>query len=560
MFHRKITTSVSVALSTLCLVGVGPEAGAQPATPKTAAARSEWVWLGREGRLRYKQTERGDRIPDFSHAGYGGGGVAIPDVRVAITLKPQPGDDTRRIQAAIDQVGEQPLDERGFRGAVLLEAGDYELADQIQIRHSGIVLRGAGDGEGGTTLRVTGKSDSFWSRAIEVGAETGEWREVEGTRTEVVDDYVPVGTHRIKVADASRLNVADKVLVLRRANEQWVSDLGMDRIPPDPGGNENVQWDAKDYQYRYDRVITGIEGHVITLDAPLGDAIDRRYGGGAVFRYEFPERISHVGIEHLRAIAEINGPRDEDGDHIRMFVNIDRAENVWVRNVTTYHFGFGQVRTMRASKWVTVQDSKALDPAARIAGSRRYGFYLSGQLALVQRCFANDDRHAFAWNQHTLGPNVFLDCEAIGSHVDSGPHHRWSVAGLLDNVRVPNHSIRVQNRLTMGNGHGWAGANFVLWNVRADHVVLHSPPIAQNWAIGVTGKRRAPNYKNTYDDAHPGWGYDRQGERYWESHNRPVEPVSLYLKQLEDRLGPEAVRNITDEAYSFSNLSDHRHH
>ncbi len=546
MFHRDKRLKFAGSLAFIGLMATGFPADAQP------RGQSEWAWVGDDGKLQYKQTPRGDRIPDFSHAGYGGGGVALPEVPVAITLEPEPGDATERLQAAIDDLGEQPLDEQGFRGAILLKAGQYELAGPIYLRHSGIVLRGEGDGVAGTTIRATGTSESFWSRLIDVGAESGQWREVQGTRTEVVDGYVPAGTHEIAVEDASSFAVNDTVIVLRRANEQWVSDLGMNQIPPDPGGNLNVQWEAKDYNYRYDRVITAIDGNVITIDAPLGDAINQDYGGGAVYKYEFPERISNVGIEHLRAVAQHQGRRDEDGDHYRMFVNIDRAENVWVRNVTSYHFGFAQVRAMRRSKWLTVQDCKALDPAAKFGGSRRYGFYLSGQLALVQRCFANEDRHAFAWNQHTLGPNVFLDCHAVDSHVDSGPHHRWSVAGLLDNVRIPNHSIRVQNRLIMGNGHGWAGANFVIWNSRADHFVLHSPPMSQNWAIGVIGKRRAPNYKNSYGGGPHGWGYRDQDQRHWDSHNQPVKPVSLYLKQLEDRLGSQAVRNIMDEPYSFS--------
>ena len=41
---------------------------------------------------------------DFSHAGYGGGGVRIPDVPAAVTVRPGGGDDGARIQAALDRV------------------------------------------------------------------------------------------------------------------------------------------------------------------------------------------------------------------------------------------------------------------------------------------------------------------------------------------------------------------------------------------------------------------------------------------------------------------------
>ncbi len=45
-------------------------------------AQSEWVYAGPNGKLIYKTTGGGDRIMDFSHAGYRGGGVALPEVPV----------------------------------------------------------------------------------------------------------------------------------------------------------------------------------------------------------------------------------------------------------------------------------------------------------------------------------------------------------------------------------------------------------------------------------------------------------------------------------------------
>ena len=37
--------------------------------------KSQWVYRDANGKLVYKATKRGDRIIDFSHAGYKGGGV-----------------------------------------------------------------------------------------------------------------------------------------------------------------------------------------------------------------------------------------------------------------------------------------------------------------------------------------------------------------------------------------------------------------------------------------------------------------------------------------------------
>ena len=70
----------------------------------SAQATSKWVYPDANGRLVYTADARGNRIMDFSHAGYKGGGVRIPDVRVARTVKATAGDNTAQIQAAIDEV------------------------------------------------------------------------------------------------------------------------------------------------------------------------------------------------------------------------------------------------------------------------------------------------------------------------------------------------------------------------------------------------------------------------------------------------------------------------
>jgi hypothetical protein len=84
---------------------------------------SKLVYTGENGRLIYGADENGNTILDFSHCGYMGGGVKLPDLGVKVTLAPGDGDDGARIQAAINEVAKLPLDENGFRGAVLLKKG-----------------------------------------------------------------------------------------------------------------------------------------------------------------------------------------------------------------------------------------------------------------------------------------------------------------------------------------------------------------------------------------------------------------------------------------------------
>ncbi len=97
------------------------------------------LYPGADGKLVYAPDAQGNTIHDASHAGYGGGGVAIPTVAVKETLWPIAGDNTAHLQAAIDRVSALPLDANGFRGALLLRAGYYRMAMPVFLRAGGIV-------------------------------------------------------------------------------------------------------------------------------------------------------------------------------------------------------------------------------------------------------------------------------------------------------------------------------------------------------------------------------------------------------------------------------------
>src|SRR4029077_15931552 len=84
-----------------------------------AQTMSEWAFGGPDHRLHYKYDARGNSIMDFSSAGYRAGGVKLPSPAVVQRLTPAAGDNTGRIQAALDNA---------TTGAVVLAAGVYEIA------------------------------------------------------------------------------------------------------------------------------------------------------------------------------------------------------------------------------------------------------------------------------------------------------------------------------------------------------------------------------------------------------------------------------------------------
>jgi hypothetical protein len=491
--------------------------------PRPAGARA---FLGNDEALVNIPDCAGTTIPDFSNAGYMGGGVPIPDVPVRAELSPVAGDNTSHLQTAINQLSNLPLDQNGFRGALLLKAGTYHIYGQLTINASGVVLRGEGQHIGGTTLIAAGTG----TRTLILVGGTSTASEVSNSRRTIVNDYVPVGARSFQVNSVSGLAVGDQIMVHRPSTAAWIDAIGMNAIPPRSDGLPVTQWAPGSYDLKFDRIITAISNNTVTIDAPLVNSLEKQFGGGSIYRYSWSSRINQVGIEDLRGVSEFAS--DSDEAHSWDCVKLRAVRNGWVRRVTGAHFAFSTVSIESGAKWVTVEDCSLLDPKAEVSGSRMYPFYVYGQLSLVQRCYARKARHDFATSSRVCGPNVFFDCASELSYADSGPHQRWAVGTLYDNVRVTNNNLNVQNRLNMGSGHGWSGANHVVWNSRAAQFAIQNPPTAQNWAIGLKGAKWAGSFP----------AYAKDG--YWESHNTNVLPASLYTKQLQDRCGPSGAGGL----------------
>jgi len=124
---------------------------------------------------------------------------------------------------------------------------------------------------------------------------------------------------------------------------------------------------------------------------------------------------------------------------------------------------------------------------------------------------------------------VFHDCVATRPYATSEPHNHWVTGVLYDQIIAPltarywDYSI------------GWAGANIVFWNCEGDFRI-QSPPTAQNSTFGHIGINASAINHELQDQTKP--------EGYMESLDRHVTPASLYLTQLEERLGPQALANI----------------
>ena len=92
---------------------------------------------------------------DYSYCGYRQSEVPIPSVKSVVYIEWKDGDNSERIQQAIDYVASlKPDKQTGLRGAVLLGEGVFTLSQPLRISASGVVLRGTSKQQ--TVLRKLG--------------------------------------------------------------------------------------------------------------------------------------------------------------------------------------------------------------------------------------------------------------------------------------------------------------------------------------------------------------------------------------------------------------------
>lgn len=494
---------------------------------------SRWVSVGTDDRLRYATDDRGNRVLDFSHAGYGGGGVALPDVDVARTIEPIAGDSTSRIQAAIDEVSRLPLDSRGFRGAVLLAAGTFDVSGPLAISTSGVVLRGSGSGANGTIVRITGAPHRF----LEI-AGTGTWQ-VQGKPARVVSPYVPAGAVEVELDSTEDLAVGDSILIRRPVTDAWIRFMGMDRLSRD---GKPQTWITPGSSIDTDRTIAAISGRRVTLDVPTSDSLDATHlepPGASVVKYVFPGRIEQVGVERMRVTAPSQDVPVERAQYTLLRMNALR--DGWVRDIAVDDTQ-NTITIGSSVKRVTLDNVRIRHAVPFTTPASPADIAISGTQVLVHRSsVAGKGVWPVVTQAGVTGPNVVLHFTSDQAGV--APHQRWATGLLVDSSEFTNGTERrpnvaFSNREYAGSGHGWSAGWAVAWNVKADYVLIQQPPGAKNWCIGCGGRPPTILWHGN-PIAVP-----TIPSETFESPGVAVAPASLYLHQLRDRLGVKAIENI----------------
>jgi hypothetical protein len=216
-------------------------------------------------------------------------------------------------------------------------------------------------------------------------------------------------------------------------------------------------------------------------------------------------------------------------------MRMDGVSDAWVRDIKVENsvnsFWFGE-HTSR----LTIDNVDIQQAVPSIGAAKPEDFWAGGTQTLINRCTATGDNvFYFSTGARMMGPVVVLNCTFHGNgHIQ--PHMRWATGLLLDNCQVPESGIDLMNRGEMGSGHGWTIGWSVAWNCTAKSFLIQQPPGTQNWAIGCQGAQETAPM--------PFGKGPKLPQGIIDANNTRVAPASLYLAQLRERLGAQALANI----------------
>ncbi len=460
----------------------------------------------KDGKIVYQNDAKGNRILDFSYCGYQASEQDIPDVKTVVFVPYQAGDNSARIQRAIDYVSSLTPDANGFRGTVLLDKGEFMLSESLRMTASGVVLRGM---------------DKDKTILLKKGVDRGALLYIEGIDNqtildtlEVLSAYVPVNARTMEVALGTTLRKSDRILITRSSTKEWIASLGCDEYG---GGISALGWKPGDIDLAWDRAVAEANGNQLTFDVPLTMALDTQNARMQVLRYRWTGRLANCGVENLTLASDYYKKYAKDEDHCWTGISVENAENCWVRRVDFKHFSGSAVMLQPSTSKLTVEDCISTQPVSEIGGMRRTTFFTMGQQTLFQRCYSEYGYHDFAVGYCAPGPNAFVQCDSKESFGFSGSIDAWACGLLFDVVNVDGHNLSFKNLGQDKNGAGWNTGNSLFWQCTAAEIECYAPA------------------KDAMNRAYGCWG-QFSGDGEWAESNNHVQPRSFFNAQLEARL------------------------
>ncbi len=434
-----------------------------PETGTIKASNTSALW-GKSGEKWTLQS----RLPFFGHAGYRGGGVPIPAIKVVANARDfgATGDGTTDDTAALLRAVAATKD-----GALLLPAGRYVLRDVINITRSNVVLRGEGPEKSVIYIPNSleelqgikmakgagdeGKSSFSFSGGFvrAAGKDVGQLIATVDKNAKRGDSMLqlkPTGAMP-KVGDEVRLLLTDSDHTLGKYLHADLADAGTDTYKG-RANREWINWDAR---------VVAVKENQITLDQPL--RLDVRLEWKPEIWSSAPT-ISEIGVENLGFVfaGKPKKPHlQEEGFNAIHFTGV---VNSWVRNVSVTDADIGVI--LGGARSCTVSNINFL-AAKRVGETGHHALWATGG---AQDCLFTD----FDFKTHYVHDltvegfatgNVFR--HGHGEQINFDHHRNAPYENLFTDINVGD-AKRVWNSSGRNDRGPHSAARATFWNIRAD--------------------------------------------------------------------------------------------
>lgn len=460
------------------------------------------------------------RLPEFSHAGYHCGERAIPTVPKGVSIKEfgakgdGVADDT---QAFLDAIAKAP-------GAIEIPAGRYKITKILEIKRSGVVLRGAGQDktflcfpttlneikpDWGATTTGDRTSNYSWSGGfVWVKGDRG-WR-----RLSLISAPAKRGAMAVQVESAAEIKPGQRVEVFQYARGEKATSLYEALYSGDTGDTRKLRGAGTGLVCR----VTKVEGNMVHFDRPLRAEV-RPEWGAQIHRFE--PTVSEVGIENL-CFEFPNTPYK--GHFTELGYNAIAMSDVadcWARDIRIVNCDSGLFphSVFCTFQGVTFESARQQEKTRHATG--HHGVYLGG-----------DDNLFTGFNFKTRFMHDITVARCAGNVCSCGQgedmcfdHHKYApIENLFCNIDAGEGSRLWQcgGGAALGKNCG-AGGTF--WNIRARRPLAYPPASFGPWSMNLVGLfTNQPSVK------------EPRGKWFEAIKPEALEPQDIHAAQLEKRL------------------------
>ncbi len=511
---------------------------------------------------------RNFQLDDYSYAGYklsqAGLGESIPCARV--TLSAAPGSDiTDKLSAAVQQLA-------ASGGTIEIPAGSFVLSKTVWIQSDNMRIRGAGSGK--TTLVISSAYNpgSYYYEApisFNAGGDafSPTWTQEAKSLAATLASDIRRGSPVLRVGSAKGFGVGDWAVVQQLFWEELSKKDGAGNWPTKY--RDNSDWSMS---FTYVRRIASIKGDLVTLDAPLPQAMQNTKHPIRFFKPDPRQFIQNVGLEGVSIQVQPNRNNQKDkGRPAGIGVNFKGAFNAWCHDVKIINAAKHAFQSCWSAR-VTFLDCQTQGAQDHGGGGFGYGFQTyASQAVLYKRCVASDMRHGFTHQLAMTSDVVMSQCRTLmppgkktqdadvdDTHVGYVQHILWDQHFQQNTGISAMHRGTRSGDLTQETFQGGA-----VWNYSSDGQALNwqagkvqlSPAKypAENDAL-VVGVQGASVWDNSQDNGSyvPGTQIKsatlQRGPRgnvaYEGVGQAGLEPASLFDAQLRARLGVLPRENV----------------